>query len=73
MSPGYVEIYEIAINYLKGYFVFDVLATMPCLFSGENRDLYPFKAIRIVHFGRISDPIYLILGYILSKYSKKRQ
>ena len=73
MSPAYDEIYEIAINYLKGYFVFDVLATIPCLFSGENRDLYPFKVIRIVHFGRISDPIYLILGFVLSKYSKKRQ
>jgi len=46
---------------------------MPCLFSGENRDFYPFKAIRLVHFGRISDPIYLILGLLLSKYSKKRQ
>lgn len=73
MSSAYTQLDEIAINYIKGYFVFDVVATFPCLFSGEGRNFYPFKAIRIVHFGRISEPIYLILGFILSRYSKKRQ
>jgi hypothetical protein len=73
MTPAYNRLDEIVINYLSGYFIFDVLGTVPCLFSGENRDLYPFKGIRLVHFARISEPIYLILGFILSRYSKKRQ
>ena len=54
MSRAHQDLKSIAFNYIQTYFVFDVLATMPCLFSGENRDLYPFKSVRLVHVFRIS-------------------
>lgn len=54
MTRAQQDLKSIAFNYLQTYFIFDVLATMPCLFSGENRDLYPFKGVRLIHVFRIS-------------------
>ena len=60
-------------KYFKsGYVLFDCLATIPCLFSGEDWKLYGLKLIRIVHFMRILEPVELLLSYCLKSFSKKR-
>jgi len=64
---------QIAQNYLLGYFVFDLVATVPCLFMGETGQYYILKLFRMVHVLRITQPLQLILGCALQKYSKKRQ
>jgi hypothetical protein len=66
-------LYLIAYNYLLGYFFFDVIATLPCLFMGEPSKFYVFKLFRMVHVLRITQPLHLVLGCALQKYSKKRQ
>jgi len=66
-------LYLIAYNYLLGYFMFDAIATIPCLFMGEPINFYFFKLLRMVHVLRITQPLQLVLGCALQKYSKKRQ
>lgn len=66
-------LYLIAYNYLLGYFFFDVIATVPCLFMGEPINFYILKLFRMVHVLRITQPLHLVLGCALQKYSKKRQ
>ncbi len=52
----------IALNYLKSYFIFDVISTVPCLFTGQdNIGLYWFKLLRYLHFG---DVLKLLNSYI---------
>ena len=67
------DIATIAINYLTGYFIFDVLATLPGLITQESLEFIWFKAFRLVHFFRITDPLTFLLGLALTSYSKKRQ
>jgi len=64
---------DIAISYIKRYFFFDVASTLPCLLTGETLTLYYLKLIRLAHFLRLSQPLELILSFLLAKYSKKRQ
>ena len=72
-SRAYQTIQQIAHNYLLGQFIFDVVATLPCLFMGEIIDYYFLKFFRIIHVTRLTQPLQLILGCALQKYSKKRQ
>jgi len=65
-------LYLIAYNYILGYFFFDVIATIPCLFMGEPIKFYILKLFRMVHVLRITQPLHLVLGCALQKYSKKR-
>ena len=44
---------DIFINYIGGYFFFDVAATLPCLINGEDSIYYPLKLIRFVHAGEV--------------------
>ena len=60
-------------NYLMGTFVFDVIATVPCLVLGEPLNFYILKLFRMVHALRITQPLQIILGIALQRYSKKRQ
>lgn len=53
--------------------MFDVIATLPGLLTGEIMDYYIFKLIRIIHFTKLIQPLNVILHWVLSKYSKKRQ
>ena len=64
---------EIAGNYLFKYFLFDVISTMPDLFNNESKQFYWLKIFRIVHLGRLCDPLELTMRYFLSKMTKKRQ
>lgn len=36
-------------NYVGGFFFFDLAATLPCLVEGEDSIYYPVKVIRFVH------------------------
>lgn len=72
-SRAYTVFQTIAQNYLTGFFVFDVVSTIPCLFTGETIDYYKLKALRIVHVTRLTTPLILLLTMALQKYSKKRQ
>jgi hypothetical protein len=48
-------------NYAKGTMVFDIMSTLPCLFSDQSQSMYPTKLIRFIHvrsvFGFFSDLI----------------
>lgn len=66
------DLAQIAKNYLTGYFIFDIVSTIP-LFYNENFNVYWLKLFRFVHVFRLTQPNQLLLNYLLSKYSKKRQ
>lgn len=67
------ELWDIGKNYVQGYFIFDVLATIPCMFYfQQSLTWYPLKLFRIIHGNRLQDPLVFALGFLLSKYSKKR-
>lgn len=72
-SRAHRELKQIANNYLLGYFIFDVVGTLPCLFMNESINFYYLKLFRIVHVTRLNQPLQLLLYYVLQKYSKKRQ
>jgi hypothetical protein len=73
-TRAHKDISMIASNYLTGYFIFDVLATVPeLIFFGEGLRFYKLKTFRIVHVYRLTQPLQLLLQCALQKYSKKRQ
>lgn len=72
-TRAHKEIEAIAWNYLTGYFIFDAVGTIPCLFTGEVFKYYWLKAFRVIHIYRLTQPLQLVLGIALQKYSKKRQ
>ena len=67
------DLSTIGYNYFTGYFIFDVIATLPGIFSGEIMDYYILKLFRIIHFTKLIQPLNLTLYCLLQKYSKKRQ
>ena len=68
------DVHSIAIKYVfNGSFIFDFVATIPTLFSGEAQSVYYLKIFRILHVQRLNEPVNIILMIILSNYSKKRQ
>ena len=56
-SRAHRELKQIANNYLLGYFIFDVVGTMPCLFTNESITFYYLKLFRIVHVTRLNEPL----------------
>jgi len=64
---------HIAQNYLLGSFLFDVIATLPCLLLGEPIQFYILKLFKMIHVLRITQPLQIVLGCALQRYSKKRQ
>lgn len=71
-TRAHKEIEAIAQNYVMGYFWFDVAGTIPELVMGEGFQFYWLKAFRMVHVYRLTQPLQLLLGCALQKYSKKR-
>lgn len=71
-TRAYKDLKHIAIHYITGLFVFDVVSTIPIIFNQDIK-FYWFKLFRLVHFFRFTKPIELTLGCLLQKYSKKRQ
>ena len=67
------ELSDIAIDYAKGTFIFDAIATCPNLLVwDENFKYYWLKIFRIVHIFRFTEPLELILSFVLRSKSKKR-
>lgn len=67
-TRAHKDLSSISDNYIKTYFVFDVVATVPPLLNvqgSENFSLYFLKCFRIVHFFRISKPLQLLLSVLL--------
>lgn len=72
-TRAHKELKTIGYNYIMGYFIFDVIATIPELFLNEGMQFYWLKVFRMVHIYRLTIPLQLLLGCALQKYSKKRQ
>ena len=72
-TRAHKELPQIAYNYLSFYFIFDVIATVPGLFTSEGLEWYFLKVFRMIHVDRLTQPLYLLFGCALQKYSKKRQ
>jgi hypothetical protein len=71
---GRRELKQIVTNYLKTYFIFDLLGTVPeMVLFDEGITFYPCKLFRFVHVYRLHKPFSLLMKRMLSKYSKKRQ
>lgn len=62
----------ISINYLTGYFIFDVIATIPELFMEQTLEYYYLKLGRMVHIYKLTIPLEILLSFVLKSYSKKR-
>lgn len=72
-TRAHKELTSIGYNYLTGYFIFDVAATLPELFMNENIRFYWLKLFRLIHVPRLTQPLNILLHCVLQKYSKKRQ
>ena len=56
---------EISLNYLKFYFIFDVLATVPPMATGQQNISVNFlKFLRLVHFADMFKPFNLVLNWM---------
>ena len=73
-TMAHKDIKSISINYLSFYFWFDAIGTIPNLFFlNEGIEYYWLKIFRFIHISRLNTPPKLLMGVLLSKYSKKRQ
>lgn len=71
---GRRELRQIVTNYLRTYFIFDLIGTVPeMVLFDEGINFYPLKLFRFVHVYRLHKPFSLLMKRLLSKYSKKRQ
>lgn len=60
----------IATNYLKFYFIFDILATVPPMATGQKNVLVNFlKFLRLVHFQDMFKPFELFLNWMYPNMS----
>jgi CRP-like cAMP-binding protein len=53
-TRAHKELSTIGYNYLTGFFIFDVIATLPELFLQERMDYYVLKLFRIIHFTKLT-------------------
>ena len=73
-TMAHKDIKSISMNYLSFYFWFDAIGTIPNLFFlNEGMQYYWFMVFRFIHISRLNTPPKLLMGILLSKYSKKRQ
>jgi hypothetical protein len=73
-TRAHTELETIAKSYIFGYFVFDVIGTIPELVMGQQLEFYWLKLFRcLVHVMRLSVPLELGMELLLHKQSKKRQ
>ena len=65
---------EIAADYLKGFFIFDALATIPPMATmNRNRTVNLLKFLRLLHFGDMFMPVkYLVDCVMTNSIAKKR-
>ena len=60
-TMAYKDFRKIAKNYITGYFIIDVVATIPELYMQESREFYYLKVFRILHIYRLTHPLQLLL------------
>ena len=73
-TRAHTDVQTIAVSYMSGFFVFDVIGTIPVLVMQQSFKYYWLKLFRcLVHVMRLSIPLELGMGIILHKQSKKRQ
>lgn len=56
-TRAHKELKTIGMNYLMGYFIFDVIATIPELFMNETKQFYYLKLARMVHIYKLTVPL----------------
>lgn len=66
------ELEVIAKHYLKGFFAFDFIGTVPELIMKEQAEYYFLKLARLIHIQKVTVMLDLILRIILKRYSKNR-
>ena len=64
---------DIAKAYLKSYFIFDVISTIPCLVTLEKQRYYQLKLFRFVHFRKFLQQINDLLQMIFNKIGLNKQ
>ena len=57
----------IIINNLRQKFVFDLIATLPGLITGQSKKYYYFKLVRLIHIRDVFSKISNMLKHILQK------
>ena len=74
MEPGYVDKCEnIACNYLKPGFVFDLLSTLTILFNYEYRWMYYLKFLRGYYFPRAMHILRNAIDPVVSRCNISKQ
>ena len=73
-SPNNRTFSQIAKAYLKGYFIFDVMATIPPMVTMQkNSSINLFKFLRFVHIGEMFTPFKKLIDWIMNgAIAKKR-
>ena len=64
---------KIAMNYMRSYFVFDVLATVPTLVTLERRSLYFLKLFRFFRARRAFQEVTFLVGKLIDKMDLNKQ
>jgi hypothetical protein len=63
---------DIALHYVLGYFIFDLVAIIPIFLSEQHR-FFSFKFLRLVHIKRVTEPVLKVLNLFVVNYSNKRK
>lgn len=73
-SPNNRTFKAIANSYLRGFFIFDVLATIPpMIYLQKNRNINLLKFLRFVHIGEMFTPFRKLIDWIMDgAIAKKR-
>ena len=69
-SRAALDVYEIAINYIKGNLILDVVATLPQVASGLNNTFLPLKIIRLYEVWLLHYPFEAAINAIFSQKRK---
>jgi hypothetical protein len=70
-SEWEVNLKLITTEYLRTNFVFDFLASVPCLLTGEKvLILYAFKIFRVIRLFRIITFLQMLSGLLKERYMK---
>lgn len=63
---------DIALHYVLGYFIFDLVSCIPIFLKEEHR-FFSFKFLRLVHIARVTEPVLKVLNLFVVNYSNKRK
>jgi hypothetical protein len=73
-SPNNRTLSSISITYLKSYFVFDVIATLPPIIDNQDDDnVQLVKLLRFVHLGDMFKPFKMLVNLLMDKSIAKKR